>query len=163
MKQIIKQRRIVDDHWTLVAPETEIGNLPSGDIIVPLGLWQSHRSALEQHSGKVGICLTGDDDLEAIAADVTRFPVIALSFPAFRDGRVYSFARQLRQHYGYRGEIRAVGEVLRDQLLYMERVGFDAFEVHPRQNIESALAAFNELTVRYQASSDDPRPLYQRL
>ncbi|MBI3771310.1 MAG: DUF934 domain-containing protein [Gammaproteobacteria bacterium] len=162
MKQIIKQRRIVDDHWTLVAPETEISSLPSGDIIVPLRLWQTHRSTLEQRSGKLGVCLTGDDDLEAIAAEVTRFPVIALSFPVFRDGRVYSFARQLRQQYGYRGEIRAVGEVLRDQLLYMERVGFDAFEVHPRQNIESALAAFDELTVKYQASSDEPRPLYQR-
>lgn len=162
MKQIIKQRQIVNDHWTLVAPETEIGNLPSGDIIVPLSLWQSHRSTLEQRSGKIGLCLTGDDDLEAIAAEVIHLPVIALSFPAFRDGRVYSFARQLRQHYGYRGEIRAVGEVLRDQLLYMERVGFDAFEVHPRQNIESALAAFNELTVKYQASNDEPRPLYQR-
>jgi uncharacterized protein (DUF934 family) len=162
MKQIIKQRQIVDDHWTLVAPETEIGNIPNGDIIVPLSLWQAHRSTLEQHAGKVGICLTGDDDLEVLAAEVTRFPVIALSFPTFRDGRVYTFARQLRQHYGYRGEIRAVGDVLRDQLAFMERVGFDAFEVHPRQNIESTLAAFNELTVKYQASSDEPRSLYQR-
>lgn len=162
MKQIIKQRQIVDDHWALVAPETEIGNLPAGDIIVPLNLWLAHRSTLEQRSGKIGVCLTGDDDLEAIAAEVTHLPVIALSFPTFRDGRVYTLARQLRQHYGYRGEIRAVGDVLRDQLAFMERVGFDAFEIHPRQTIESALAAFDELTVKYQASNDEPRPLYQK-
>lgn len=163
MKQIIKQREIVDDRWTLVAPETAITNLPPGDIIVPLILWQAHRAVLEQRGTGLGILLGGDDHLETITEELSRFSVIALNFSTFRDGRPYSFARQLRQHYGYRGEIRAVGDVLRDQLYYMERVGFDAFDVHPRQDIGAALTAFGELSVKYQASSDESLALYQRL
>jgi uncharacterized protein (DUF934 family) len=88
--------------------------------------------------------------------------MVVLQFPAFRDGRAYSQARSLRLHHGYQGEIRASGNVLRDQLMYMERVGFSSFELDAKQDINDALKAFDEISVKYQASSDEPLPLYQR-
>lgn len=160
--QIIKNRQISEDQWQHVADDADVTRLPAGDIIVPLALWQAHREQLLQRHGLLGIRLNGDNEVAEIAADLPRFSVIALQFPAFRDGRCYSIARALRQHYGYRGELRAVGNVLRDQLGYMSRVGFDAFEIDPRQDIGDALKAFGEISVRYQASADEPLPLYRR-
>jgi uncharacterized protein (DUF934 family) len=88
--------------------------------------------------------------------------VIALSFPIFSDGRSYTSARELRSNLGYKGEIRAIGDVLRDQLFYMSRCGFDAFLMREDQNLEGALAAFNDFSEGYQASVDKPIPLFRR-
>lgn len=158
--EIIKHRQIVSDGWQRI--ETTEGALPGGDIIVPLALWRERRAELLARAGNLGVQLEPDTDLETIAADLAHFAVIALHFPSFRDGRGYSLARQLRTHYGYRGELRAVGDVLRDQIYFMERVGIDAFEMHPRHDIHDALKAFGELSVQYQGSSDNPLPLYRR-
>jgi len=160
--QIIKNRQIIKDQWQHVADDADISQLPVGDIIVPLTLWQAHKTGLLQRRGQLGIRLNGDNDVAEIATDLQHFAVIALQFPAFRDGRAYSMARALRQHFGYSGELRAVGNVLRDQAGYMARVGFDAFEIDPKQKIEDALSAFSEISVRYQASSDEPLPIYRR-
>lgn len=160
--QIIKNRQISEDQWQQVADEADATQLPAGDIIVPLPLWQAHREQLLQRQGQLGIRLNGDNEVAEIAADLSRISLIALQFPAFRDGRCYSIARALRQHYSYTGELRAIGNVLRDQLGYMSRVGFDAFEIDPKQDIEDALKAFDEISVRYQSSSDEPLPLYRR-
>jgi uncharacterized protein (DUF934 family) len=98
--------------------------------------------------------LTSDQAPDLLGDDVHRLAVIALEFPKFRDGRGYSWARMLRQRLGYKGEIRAVGDVLRDQWLFMTRCGIDAFEVKPGTRIEDFRAALDELTVFYQPSSD---------
>lgn len=160
--QIIKNRQIIEDGWQHVADDADIAQLPAGDIIVPLPLWQAHREDLLQRSGKLGIRLSGDNDVAEIAADLPHFATIALQFSGFRDGRSYSLASALRQHYNYTGELRATGNVLRDQAGYMARVGFDAFEIDPKQNIEDVLNAFSEISVKYQASSDEALPLYRR-
>jgi uncharacterized protein (DUF934 family) len=160
--QIIKNRQIVEDQWLHVADDADVNQLPAGDIIAPFALWQAHSEQLLQRQGQLGIRLNGDNDVAEIAADLPHFSVIALQFPAFRDGRAYSIARALRQHYGYTGELRAVGNVLRDQVSYMSRVGFDAFEIDPKQKIEDALNAFSEISVKYQSSSDEPLPIYRR-
>jgi uncharacterized protein (DUF934 family) len=160
--QIIKNRQISEDQWQQIAADADVSQLPAGNIIVPLALWQAHRELLLQRQGQLGIRLNGDNEVAEIAADLPRFSVIALQFPAFRDGRAYSMARMLRQHYGYAGELRAVGNVLRDQVGYMARIGFDAFEIDPKQDIEDALQAFGEISVKYQASSDEPLPIYRR-
>ncbi len=162
MGQIIKKRQLVEDRWQMVAEEVDASKLPEGDIIVTAQAWQTNRAALLKRHGSLGITLNGDDDLESIVPDLGHFDVIALQFPVFRDGRPYSMARRLREHAGYEGEIRAVGDVLRDQLAYMERVGFDAFVIDPRQSTEEALKAFDEITVKYQASSDEALPIYRR-
>lgn len=160
--QIIKNRQITEDQWQQVADDATPGQLPAGDIIVPLALWQANREALLQHSGRLGVRLNSDVDVAEIAAELHHFDVVALQFPTFRDGRAYSMARSLRQHYGYKGELRATGNVLRDQIDYMSRVGFDAFEIDPKQQIGDAVNGFDEISVRYQASSDEPLPLYRR-
>ncbi len=160
--ELVKNRQIVDDAVVMVAADADINSLPAADMIVPLALWQAHRDDLNGNSRVIGVCLTGDDSLADIAGELDRFKIIALTFPVFRDGRGYSQAQQLRQRYGYTGEIRAVGKVLRDQLAYMERVGFNSFVIDASQKTSDALAAFGEINVRYQASSDEPQPLYRR-
>lgn len=160
--QIIKDRQVVNDSWQRIDQDTAINELPQSNIIVPATLWEQHKEALKNHEANVGIQLSADTDLETIAADLKHFAVIALEFPTFRDGRAYSLARRLREHYNYQGEIRAVGDVLRDQVGYMERVGFNAFEIDSRQKVEDALNAFKEINMRYQASSDQALPLYLR-
>jgi len=162
MTQLIKNRQRVDDQWLMLPSDVDPRQLPEGDIIVTAPVWQAHRETLLARNNGLGITLSGDDDLDAIVPDLDRFQVIALKFPTFRDGRAYSMARHLREHAGYQGEIRAVGDVLRDQLAYMERVGFNAFVIDPRQSSEDALNAFDEISVKYQASSDEPLPIYRR-
>lgn len=103
---------------------------------------------------------TGGEIGDEISGDLERFAVIALEFPRFTDGRAYSTARLLRERYGYRGEIRAVGEVLRDQLLFMRRCGFDAFELARDIDAESLDAALAEISVVYQPAADARRPAY---
>ena len=87
---------------------------------------------------------------------------MALNFPIFRDGRAYSTARLLRDRYGFKGELRATGDVLRDQIFFMRRVGFDAFEVRGDRSIEDALKAFDDFKVTYQPSADESQPLWRR-
>ena len=100
-------------------------------MIVPLAVWRSQRDALLDRAGGLGVWLDANDDPALIAGDLGHFAVIAVNFPQFTDGRGYSIGRLLRERYGWRGELRAVGDVLRDQLFYLTRCGFDAF-VSPR-------------------------------
>ena len=88
--------------------------------------------------------------------------LLAVEFPKFTDGRGYSIARILRDRYGYTGELRAVGDVLHDQLLFMARCGFDAFELKAGKDIDGALAAFDAFSVYYQGAADEPEPLWRR-
>ena len=159
MPLIIKNRRITDDGWQHVA-DTEV--LPEGPVIVTLTRWRHDREALLGREDGVGVRLPNDVDPKEVAQDLDFFQVIALEFPSFKDGRAYSQAHLLRDRYGYRGELRAVGDVLRDQLFFMYRSGFDAFELRPDRDIEEALQAFTEFSVTYQAAVDEPRPLYRR-
>ena len=101
-------------------------------------------------------------DVVEMVADLPRLELVALEFPKFSDGRALSQARLLRERYGYRGEIRAMGDVLRDQLFFMTRCGFDAFEPRPDRSLEDALAAFDEFSASYQPAADQPLPLYRR-
>jgi uncharacterized protein (DUF934 family) len=162
MKQVIKQRRIVADDWLSIDGEANINQLPAGKLIIPLALWNEHRDKLEQREEPLALHLDPAYEVDGIAAQLPHFEMVVLQFPAFRDGRAYSQARSLRLHHGYQGEIRASGNVLRDQLMYMERVGFSSFELDAKQDINDALKAFDEISVKYQASSDEPLPLYQR-
>ena len=123
-------------------------------IVVSLKRWQAERAQLIGRNVALGVRLTSDQAPDALGEDVHRLALIALEFPKFRDGRGYSWARLLRQRLGFKGEIRAVGDVLRDQWLFMQRCGIDAFEVKPGTPIEDFCAAMGELTVFYQPASD---------
>lgn len=166
MAEIIKARAIVADDWILVRlAEGQTAadvDLPAGKLIVPLTVWQKHRDALSSREA-VGVWLADAEGPELIADDLKHFQVIAIDFPKFSNGRGYSSAALLRTRYGYRGELRAIGDVLRDQMFYLARVGFDAFAVRPDRSIEDALGAFNDFGVTYQTSSDETQPLFRRV
>lgn len=163
MQQIIKNGALVPESWHLLPKDATLDNLPnSDDIIVPLALWLEHGHALKARDGGLGVWLESDEEIETVLDDLPHFQVIALNFPAFTDGRHYSTARLLRERYGYQGEVRAIGDVLRDQLFYMQRCGFDAFALRPDRDPQAALAGLNDFSVTYQAAADDARPLFRR-
>ena len=111
---------------------------------------------------RTAVRLEPADDPAELAADVDRLQLVAINFPKFADGRGYSCAVLLRTRHGYRGELRAVGDVGRDQLFYLKRCGFDAFALAPHRDPHAALASLGDFNVRYQGSVDDPLPLFRR-
>lgn len=152
---LIKNKRVATDTWRHVDDEAPLPT--GGDVIVSLSRWQAEREVLRGRNAPLGIRLQSDENADAIADDLAYFDVVALEFPQFKDGRAYSTARLLRQRYGYTGELRAVGEVLYDQLQFMLRCGFDAFEYAGKLAAEEALTAFGEIDTVYQAAADQQR------
>ena len=150
MSQLIKQRLVTDDRWTLVREAAALTDLPDGvPVIVPLNLWVERRAALIAR-GEVGVWLAPADDPVALANDVRVLKVIAIDFPSFTDGRGYSSARILRDRFGYRGELRAVGDIQRDQLYYLFQVGFDAFSLPEGKDPQAALSGIVDFSDGYQ-------------
>ena len=164
MAAIIRQRQVVADSWQLLKPAADgtVALPDDGDVIVPLAVWRSQRDALLDRAGGLGVWLDANDDPAHIAGDLAHFAVIAVNFPQFTDGRGYSIGRLLRERYGWRGELRAVGDVLRDQLFYLTRCGFDAFVLRDGEDANAALAAFDDFSEGYQASVERPQPLFRR-
>lgn len=160
MRSVIKGRRIVEDGWRHLADDEE---LAAGPVIVSLARWQRERETLVSRAEPVGVRVPNTADVTGLAEDLPKLAVVALEFPKFADGRAYSQARLLRERLNYRGEIRAVGDVLRDQLFFMARSGFDAFELRADRSLEDALTAFAEFSESYQPAVDQPQPLYRRL
>jgi uncharacterized protein (DUF934 family) len=166
MRDIIKDRAIVADDWQvlhLAEGETaEGGAIPEGKVIVPLAVWQARRDSLKAR-GDVAVWLASDERPEALKDDLGSLPLIAIDFPKFGDGRGYSIAYNLRARFDYQGELRAIGDVLRDQLFYMQRVGFNAFATRPDRSIEDALKGLTDFSEAYQASWDKKAPLFRRV
>jgi uncharacterized protein (DUF934 family) len=165
MATLIKERRIVADSWRLLkrGPKGELPDAPTqGDAIVPLALWLERREAFLAYPGKLGVWLDANEDPESLAGDLLRFALVAVNFPKFGDGRAYSIARLLRERYGYKGELRAIGDVLHDHLYFMEQCGFDAFSLREDQDAQAALSAFDTFSDGYQTSVLRPTPLFRR-
>lgn len=168
-QQIIKDKVVVSDDWTVLRlneGETPEGvAVPEGKVIVPLTVWQAQRATLQTRT-ELGVWLASDERPEALKDDLKNnpapFQVIAVDFPKFADGRGYSIAYNLRSRLGYAGELRAVGDVLRDQLFYMQRVGFNAFAVRTDKNIHDALKGLTDFSEKYQTSWDEKNPLFRR-
>lgn len=164
MSKIIKlingTPRVVEDDWSVVrelnVPEASTG----ARAVVPFTILQTHCGA-EAPIVKA-VWISPDDDFEPMAARLLELELLAIDFPVFRDGRGYSIATLLRTRYGWTGELRAIGDVLRDQLNYMRRCGFDSFAVRADKNIHDAIKSFNHYSVKYQGAVDDPAPLFRR-
>jgi uncharacterized protein (DUF934 family) len=156
---LIRNRAIATDSWQRL---DGAGVPPAGDVIVPLAVWLAERERLLARAGRIGVLLEPGDDPAALAADLAHLGLIAVNFPAFTDGRGYSTARLLRERHGWRGELRAVGDVQRDQLFYLARVGFDAFQLKDGADVDDALSAFADFGETYQAAVDQPTPLFRR-
>jgi uncharacterized protein (DUF934 family) len=162
MPQLISNGVIVDDRWSLLREAVALAEVPAGDaVIVPLALWRRERDALLAH-GDIGVWLKPDDDPETLAADIAALPLIAVDFPKFSDGRGYSTARLLREKYKFVGELRAIGDVLRDQLYYLRQCGFNAFAVRSDRSLEEALKGLGDFSDNYQATAAQPVPLFGR-
>lgn len=162
MPRIIKINQVIEDQWTLLTADAQLDEaLQAEQVIIPLSLWQQHKNELQavQH---LGIWLEAEQAIEDIIDDIAHFAVIALNFPVFTDGRHFSSARLLRERYAYTGEIRAIGDVFRDQLFFMQRCGFDAYAIRSDRCPHDALQGLTELSVTYQAAYDQNLPLYRR-
>ena len=156
--RVIKNAEIVEDGWHLVADDAP---LPDADAIVSFRRWSEQKDILIEHPRRLAICVAGDDDIDAVATEARQFDLIALHFPQFKDGRNYSNARLLRDRFGYEGELRAVGEVLRDQIFFMRRCGIDSFAVPEDRDIEAALAGFGDFSLAYQPATYDDVPVFR--
>ncbi len=163
MQRIIKNDQVIDETWHLLDKDATLDGISNcDDLIVPLSLWREHSHALKARDGGLGVWLEADEQVEEIAEDLQHFQVIALNFPSFTDGRHFSSARLLRERYGYKGEIRAIGDVLRDQLFFMKRCGFDAYALRADRDPYDALASLQDFSEVYQAATDQPQPLFRR-
>ena len=167
MAQLIKNKTATVDSWKtqeMAEGETpETVALPSGDVIYPFAVWQVRKAEISAQQGGIGLLIQPDEKVEEVAADLSRFAVIAVNFPKFVDGRGYSTASLLRQRYAYTGELRAVGDVLHDQLFFMQRVGFDAFALKDGKSLDYALAkGFSPFSETYQTSTSLPEPYFRR-
>lgn len=163
MPKLIKDHQIVEDDWSVLPKDAELGQVGER-CLVPLKLWLEHTDSLRERLPAIGVWIDSDEDVEELAAeDCHRMPVIGVNFPAFADGRSFSTARLLRDRFRYQGEVRALGDFMRDQLFYLQRCGCNAFApTNPWPDFESSLASLHDFSEPYQAASDLAKPLYER-
>ena len=159
MPNIIKNGAIIEDTYHVI---TDAGVLPMADIVVSLDVWLQQRHEVLAHPHKKGIMLKPDQHPEVIVDDLAHLDIIALAFPAFADGRGYSYAVLLRQRYGFKGELRATGDIFKDNIFYLKRCGFDSFAVRADKDLQVALQGLQDFSECYQASTDENTPLYRR-
>lgn len=163
MPKLIKDHAIIDDTYTFISANDDGSlTLPATPVLVKLATWLAHRDALLVHTHGRGVQLAPDEAAERIAADTDKLDLVAIEFPAFVDGRGYSTAYLLRNRIGFKGELRAVGDVFKDTLFYQMRAGFNAFAVRADKNIDDALLGLSSFSQPYQGSADNAAPLYRR-
>lgn len=159
MQNLINQNSTLENNWQIVVDQAS--ELPQGNILVEASYWLENQSELSKRPN-VGIYLNGDADLESLKDILDSFEVIAVNFPAFADGRGYSLARLLKERYHYKGEVRAIGDVLIDQLYFMKRCGFDTYLLKDGLEAEKALQYFSTFSDPYQLAYDVQTPLFRR-
>ena len=160
--RLILQRELREDTWRVLAAD-DAPAPPDLDLLLTLPQWQARRSEwLARATGRLGVRLEPAEAPEVLQPDLERLALVAVNFPSFTDGRGYSTARLLRERMGFRAELRAVGDVFRDQLFYLSRVGFDAFLLREGESAEQALASLDVFSEAYQVSVERPQPLFRR-
>lgn len=157
-RNVIRNREIVQDDWEYLGAEDAVPE--GGKVIVELARWKQEREALLQAAEEVGVLLRGDDDPKELLEDFEHLSAISLDFPKFADGRCYSHARLLRERYGWQKDLRAHGDILRDQAFFLWRCGVDVLEIREDKDINDALEAFREFSVTYQPAADSQQAIY---
>ncbi len=166
MPKLLKDKTIVDNGWQ-VLPKDFTGTLPDAPCFVPLDYWLAHKQKL-QNPETIGVWLDAEQEPEELAGDIVNLQHLAVNFPTFMDGRGFSIARLIRDRYQFSGELRAIGQIVPDQLFYLSRCGFDAFcldalaldhEAEETDKLEDYLATFS---VTYQACVNEQQPLFRR-
>jgi uncharacterized protein (DUF934 family) len=159
---LVNGGKIADDSFVKLAVDTPLPE--GGDILVPAERFVGEADALLKRTGKVGVIWPNNRDIAELVPYLGKIAVVALVFPTFRDGRAYSQARLLRERYGFKGELRATGQVLRDQFVFMLRAGFDAFEVRKDADAEAFTNTAKRYSVFYQPTGDGRlTALHQRM
>ena len=164
MSDIIRNDEVVADDWQILQAGEGLAlemPLPDGRVVVPMEFWIAHHAALLAR-GNVAVWLAGHEEVAELTPWLAQLPLIAVHFPKFADGRGFSAAFLLRSRLGYRGELRAIGDVLPDQLFFMWRVGFNAFAVRQDKDIHKALQCLKPFSDAYQGSWDNAAPAYRR-
>ena len=165
LERVIRAGRVEDDTWRFLGlgADADLGSaLADGRWAVPLAVWKARREELRARREAIGVWLQPADDVAEVAPDLDAVALVAIQFPKFNEGRGYSAAALLRRRYRYRGELCAFGDIGRDNLFYLSRVGFDAFRLRPGTDLEAALGGLRDFSIRYQAANDEPRPLFRR-
>jgi uncharacterized protein (DUF934 family) len=154
-QRVLYRGSVVEDDWTLSAD-----GAASGRTIVPLERWRRERELLLSAGAAVGVLLPNTEDVDAVYPEIRDRPLIALEFPAFADGRALSQAVVLRTRLGFSGELRAVGDIIRDLVFWLGRCGFDSIVPREDQDLEACRIALSELPVSYQAAADGRTPAW---
>lgn len=139
----------------------------TGKIIVPLSVFIARKNELTNRiqQGDVGVWLSTHEVLEHLLEnqpDLNALPIIAIHVERFADGRIFSLGTLLRTRYGYKNELRAFGDVLKDQLYFLKRSGFTSFQIRADRSAQDAIASLNDFSEPYQGAVDEPRPVFQR-
>lgn len=161
MQKMLSHGAVTEDNWTVLQMPVE--TIPQGNILLPLKYWLEQSAELDGQAGLVGVWLDSDEEVEALADDLAQLPVVALNFPKFVDGRGFSSARLLRDRYDYKGEIRAIGNVIQDQLFILQRCGFSQFCLADNVDLEAAAKSLSDFSDSYQTAADQDQPLFKRL
>jgi uncharacterized protein (DUF934 family) len=149
---LVKNGKISGDAFVHVADDAEIPG--DGAVLISAARFLADPDTLSRRLGKTGVIWPNNRDVDDLVPYLERLAVVALVFPTFRDGRAYSQARLLRERHNYRGELRATGQVLRDQFVFMLRAGFDAFEVKKDSDAEAYVNTVKRYSVFYQPTGD---------
>ena len=150
---LLKNGQIIDDPWVFLDDPTGVDE--DTPLFVTLEQWEVVRDTLLKRAGPLGLRLNNDQSPSSLAEELDHFDAVSLPFPKFTDGRAYSHARILRERLRFTGELRAVGQVLRDQLLFMHRCGFDAYELPEGEDGHAWVLALAEITLSYQSAVDE--------
>jgi len=164
MPRLIKHGVVTEDDWTVLPKDTSVEQVAAHSL-VPLQFWLEHANSLRSRLPDIGVWIDSDEDVEQLPEqDLTQLTVIGVNFPAFMDGRGFSTARILRDRHGYAGELRAIGNFMRDQLYFLQRCGCDTFApTTPWPEFEASVASLRDFSAPYQGASDVSEPLFRRV
>lgn len=167
--QLLVDGAVVENQWNLLPLSDEgdekaitADSLAPGKIILPLTTWLELREELAPRKDEIGVWLDSDETADLIGEYARELPLIATHFPAFTDGRAFTAGRLLRQRYGFKGELRAVGNFIRDQLTYLNRCGFNAFAYQGDQPLTGLLDSMQDFSDAYQTAVDQTLPIFRR-
>ena len=160
MRKVIRDGQVVEDNWQYIEDGVDVP--ADGDVLVSLARWQEDADALSARTGQTGVFTNGAVDFDALVAVSSIVDAIALTFDKFADGRSYSHAHLLRTRHGYKKDLRATGDVLRDQVFYYNRVGFNVLEIRADKDIEAAVESLKDFSVLYQPAADGADPIYSK-
>jgi uncharacterized protein (DUF934 family) len=161
---LIKDDQVLEDEWVLISKEDVLEkkiNYEKHKLILPLSLWLENKSFFIGKSN-IGIWIDSSEDPGEIGSDCNQFSLIAINFPIFTDGRGYSYARILRDNLGFLGDLRAIGDILCDQMYFYRRCGFSSFLVRGDVDPEQAIRSLNDFNMNYQSVSDKNQPIFHK-